>query len=130
MLSTYRSRPYFPCRSPAGVAEHQPYLPVCAAFRIVARRAVEFASGLLAVTDSVWPSAPTGLRDGAYPVLVRRTDSRDGDLTELFLVDSDSWYLAPCGRNWRVEYVLQAGGAAGDRFCYTVETVEHLEELA
>lgn len=120
-----RSLVIFPFRSPAGGV--QPTLPPCRGWRIVARRAGDFAATAPPVAAGEAPAEPAGAFDGAYPVYVRVTDKSGAEVRGLLFVDGDGWNLQPMGPSWRIEYV-SAGSANGDRFVYVVETIDDVSE--
>lgn len=119
-----RSLVAFPFRALSAGA--QPKLPECRAWRIIARRAADFAAAVPAVAAGVVPMAPAGALDGIYPLWVRSTGP-GGEPGALLLVDGDGWNLSPVGPNWTIEQVGVAG-TASDVLCYVVEVVQDIDE--
>lgn len=125
--STMRSTVVYPFR--AFSAGKTSELPAARAWRILARPAAEFVASSPAVALGTATVAPSGCRDGVYPVWVRLTGpegARDA-AGELLLVTDDSWQATPTGPEWRIE-IVAAGAADMDRFAYVVQTVGSLSE--
>lgn len=119
-----RSIVVFPYRTAA--SGDQPKLPACRAWRILARRALDFDAANPAVAAGVVTVNKEHPRDGVYPVWVRLTDAGGTKLPPI-LVHDDGWNLAPTGEKWSIEYVGAIGGAL-DRFAYVVEVVQDVGE--
>lgn len=120
----------FPARSPLGAAGgQQPTLPPCRAWRIIARTAADFASGMAVVDEAKIGAAPSNARAGEYPVWVRCTNpSNDQERPDLTFVSHDGWIPEATGKNWRIEYVGSTSEAANtQQYVYIVEMIDDLD---